>query len=223
MRVELAHDAGGPQEFPRDGLPEVAVLGRSNVGKSMLINRLVGRRRLARTSTTPGKTRRIQFYRVSAGSTDGAAIYVVDLPGYGYAAVSRSEQRSWRPMVESYLRGSRTSLRGALLLMDLRRELRLEEEQLLEWLAAERIPTGLVLTKSDKRKSSAISRAVRRLSERVSPDPVFAVSARSGSGFGGLAAWIRARTEFTLLTPEGKPLPDPDGAPASGRGRAPGL
>ncbi len=220
MRVELAHDAGGPREFPSDGLPELAVLGRSNVGKSTLINRLVGRRRLARTSTTPGKTRRIQFYRVSGGSTGTAAIYVVDLPGYGYAAVSRSEQRRWQPMVESYLRGSRTALRGALLLMDLRRDLRDEEEQLLEWLAAERIPTGLVGTKSDKLKAGVIARAAHKLSERLSPAPVFAVSARSGSGLRPLATWIRTRTDFTLLTPEGTPLPDRDEASPSGRGRA---
>ncbi len=101
VNAELAHDAAELAQFPADGLPEVAVLGRSNVGKSSFINCLVGRRKLARTSSTPGKTRRIHFYRL-----DNSA-YLVDLPGFGYAAVSRVEQSAWRPLAESYLRGTR--------------------------------------------------------------------------------------------------------------------
>ncbi len=143
VNAELAHDAAELAQFPTDGLPEVAVLGRSNVGKSSFINRLVGRRQLARTSSTPGKTRRIHFYRLEQ------SVYLVDLPGFGYAAVSRVEQRAWRPLVESYLRGSRAALRGCVLLVDVRRGPQQEERELLDWLAAERIPTRLALTKAE--------------------------------------------------------------------------
>src|SRR5215510_4048342 len=131
MKSELAYNAGDPREFPRDGLPEIALLGRSNVGKSSLLNALLGRRQLARTSRTPGRTRRIQFYRIDA------AAYLVDLPGYGYAKVPRDERQAWRGMVESYLRGTRSNLRGALLLVDVRRELGEDEQDLLAWLARE--------------------------------------------------------------------------------------
>lgn len=187
MKAELAHDAGGPREFPRDGLPEVAILGRSNVGKSNLINALLGRRRLARTSARPGKTRRIHFYRVAE------RFYLVDLPGYGYAAAPREERRGWRPLVESYLRGTRAALRGAIVLADVRRGLEEEEWQLLEWLDAERIPTAIALTKSDKISRSETTARVRALAEEAGPagDRIAAVSSRTRSGVAAVAGWVR--------------------------------
>jgi GTP-binding protein len=154
VNVELAHDADGPKQFPRDGLAEVAILGRSNVGKSTFLNALVGRRRLARTSRRPGKTRRIHFYRLDSSA------YLVDFPGFGYAAVGRKERRSWRQLVESYLRGTRAELRGALLLVDPRRGLQPDELDLLEWLAAEKIESRVILTKIDKLKRGEIARAL---------------------------------------------------------------
>jgi GTP-binding protein len=205
MKVELTHDAGRPEEFPADGLPEVAVIGRSNVGKSTLLNKLVGRRRLARTSGTPGKTRRIQFYRVED------AMYLVDLPGYGYAAVSREERRGWRQMVESYLRGSRAPLRGALLLVDIRRGPEEEEQQLLEWLEAEEIPAALVLTKSDRLRASRRGSALREAgkSVRLAAERVGTASGRTGAGLEWLAARILSWTGLALETPDGRPLVEP--------------
>ncbi len=202
MRSELAYSAGSAREFPRDGLPEIALLGRSNVGKSSLLNALLGRRQLARTSRTPGRTRRIQFYRV-----DGAA-YLVDLPGYGYARVSRDERQAWRGLVESYLRGTRESLRAALLLVDVRRELGEEELGLLAWLEAEHLATRLALVKADtvgRGKAQARARALAetQLSTVVG---VVAVSARLGWGLGDLAGWIDATLGVTLRTADGKPL-----------------
>jgi GTP-binding protein len=164
LRSELAFDAGSPRQFPEDGLPEVAVMGRSNVGKSSLINALLGRRKLARTSGRPGKTRRIHFYRIEE------RLYLVDLPGYGWAAVSKRERESWRPLVESYLRRERSALRGTILLVDARRGLESEERDLLAWLEAEQIPVAIVLTKCDKLSQSEGAKRLRALAE-PSPRP----------------------------------------------------
>jgi GTP-binding protein len=202
VNSELACDAASPGQFPSDGLPEVAVMGRSNVGKSSLVNALLGRRKLARTSARPGKTRRIHFYRVEG------SLYLVDLPGYGYAAVSKREQGTWQPLVESYLRGARQPLRGAILIIDIRRGPEREERDLLDWLAAERIPVALALTKSDKLSSSQAARRLRELSAELEVDAsrVAAVSARTGSGLASLAGWIRDWTDVALRRPDGGEL-----------------
>jgi len=204
VQSELASDAASPAQFPSDGLPEVAVLGRSNVGKSSLVNALLGRRKLARTSARPGKTRRIHFYRV-----DGK-LYLVDLPGYGYAAVSKREQGTWRPLVESYLRGERQPLQGAILIVDIRRGPEREERDLLDWLDAERIPVVLALTKSDKLSRD---QAARRRSEfcaelELEASQVAAVSGRTGSGLAALAEWIRDWTGVALRRPDGRTFED---------------
>jgi GTP-binding protein len=203
MRAELTHDAGGPEEFPRDGLPEVAVLGRSNVGKSSLINALLGRRNLARTSGRPGKTRRIHFYRVEK------AFYLVDLPGFGFAAASRAERRGWKSMVESYLRGARAPLRGAVLLVDVRRGPEEEERQVLEWLHVEGIPASVALTKSDKLSTSRIAPRLQRLAQEIPlpQDRISTVSGRTGRGLGSVAGWIREWTAFELKRPDGEVFP----------------
>jgi GTP-binding protein len=197
MRAELVHDAAKPEEFPRDGLPEVAVLGRSNVGKSSLINALLGRRNLARTSGRPGKTRRIHFYRVAD------RFYLVDLPGFGYAAASRDERRTWKPMVESYLRGTRAPLRGAILLVDVRRGAESEEGQLLHWLHVEGIPTGVAFTKSDKLSRSRAAAQLESLSRELpsGADRSALVSSRSRQGLEAIAAWIHDWTTYELNLP----------------------
>lgn len=202
MRSTLFANAGSPAEFPADGLPEVAVIGRSNVGKSSFINKLTGRRQLARTSARPGKTRRIHFYRLDD------AMYLVDLPGFGYAAVAKRERASWRPMVEGYLRGARASLRGVILLTDVRRGLEREELELLEWLDAEGIPVRVALTKADKLARGALARATRDAlaAGEVAPEDAAAVSGTRGTGLSLVAGWIEAWTGFRLQRPDGKPL-----------------
>jgi GTP-binding protein len=215
MRVELAHDAGGVAQFPRDGLREVAVLGRSNVGKSSLINALVGRKRLARTSHTPGRTKRIHFYRVEG------AMYLVDLPGFGFAAVAREERRGWRALVESYLRGTRESLAGAILLIDLRRGPEQEEQQLLDWLAHERIATAVAFTKSDRLSRNQVASTLARLRrEGPLPERTCAVSARTGAGLPELAHWIHEWTGTELRTAEGRSLTRPGPSREGERKRA---
>jgi len=172
--------ASTPQQFPEAGAPEVAFLGRSNVGKSTLLNRLVGRRRLARTSSTPGKTRLLCWYRVERSSGE---LWFVDLPGYGYAKVSRRERKSWQRLVESYL-GTRPSLRVAVLLQDLRRDFSEDEVLLLQWLEEREVPSLVAITKSDKLKPMRRARRLRELRAQINLPAarVIGTSAESGAG-----------------------------------------
>ena len=135
---------------PDSPLPEVAFAGRSNVGKSSLLNTLVRRKSFARVSRTPGRTREINFFRVNN------EFVLVDLPGYGYARISKEKKSEWRPMIESYLR--RTSqLRGIVLLLDIRRDPSDDDRAMLDFLAEVEVPTIVALTKTDK-----LSKAVAR-------------------------------------------------------------
>src|SRR5690242_9835721 len=133
---------------PASALPEVAFSGRSNVGKSSLLNTLVRRKALARVSQTPGKTREINFFRVNDAFT------LVDLPGYGYAQVSKSARAEWRPLIEVYLRHSE-QLRGVVQLIDARHDPTALDRQMLEFLAELGAPTIVALTKVDKLRPSA--------------------------------------------------------------------
>ncbi len=137
--------AAKPADFPPPTLPEVAVVGRSNVGKSSLINALVGQDGLARTSRTPGRTRLINWFEIGSRPP----FFLVDLPGYGYAEVSQAVRESWRPLIETYLE-RRTSLAGVLLLIDIRRNTQDEELDFVPWLAQRETPLVVALTKADK-------------------------------------------------------------------------
>ena len=178
--AEMLTAAGSAGQFPAPGAPEVAFLGRSNVGKSSLLNRLVGRKRLARTSSTPGKTRLLHWYRLERTSGE---LWFVDLPGYGYAKVSRRERQSWQRLVESYL-GARASLGLAVLLQDLRRDFSEDEELLLAWLAERGVPSLVALTKIDKFKPMRRAERLRALRAQIDlpPERVIATSAESGVG-----------------------------------------
>ena len=161
-RAEFLLSASEPGGFPRPELPEVAFAGRSNVGKSSLLNALVGVPGLARTSNTPGRTRLVNWFRVEP--PQGKPLAFVDLPGYGYAKVSKSERAAWQPLVEAYL-GRGAVLRSVLLLVDARRGGEEEETELLEWLADAGVPAQVVLTKADKlakAKRKPAAAAVRR-------------------------------------------------------------
>jgi GTP-binding protein len=136
-------DVGGWR--PDANLPEVAFAGRSNVGKSSLINKLIRRKKFARVSNTPGRTREINFFAVNA------QFVLADLPGYGYAKVSKERKAAWRPLIEGYLKRS-PSLRGVVLLLDVRRYPTDDDLQMLEFLAELGTPTIIVATKIDKLK-----------------------------------------------------------------------
>ena len=162
---------------PESSLPEVAFAGRSNVGKSSLLNCLVRRKSFARVSRTPGRTREINFFRVNNG------FVLVDLPGYGYARVSKQQKSEWRPLMESYLRRT-TQLRGMVLLLDIRREPSEDDRAMLDFLAEMEVPTIVALTKIDKLGKSAARERVAELAEtlRLSNEQVIPFSAHSGEG-----------------------------------------
>jgi GTP-binding protein len=155
LRAEWLATAADPSGFPAPSAPEIALLGRSNVGKSSLLNALAQRKQLARTSSAPGKTRLIHFFRIERPDR---VTLLVDLPGYGYAKVSKAERSRWRGLVEGYLEG-RPALRAALLLQDLRRDFSDDEALLIDWLRERGVPVLLAITKVDK--LSAMRRAER--------------------------------------------------------------
>jgi GTP-binding protein len=169
-------------EIPRARAPEIAVAGRSNVGKSSLINRLTGRKRLARTSATPGCTRGLIFYRI------GDRMVLVDLPGYGWARRSAGERAAWKPLVEGYL-SKRRALAGVLVLADIRRGPQEGERRLAEYLDAHGIDRIWVFTKADKLARGERARRVAEL-ERVIEEPMIVVSAETGAGIEALEHWM---------------------------------
>ena len=132
-----------PEQYPPDDLPEVAFAGRSNVGKSSLINKILNRKKLVRTSKTPGRTQLLNFFEINDFWR------FVDLPGYGYAKVPKEVQKRWRPMVENYLT-TRVNLRGMVWLLDIRREVSKEDLTLWDWLRTKQLTVIVVITKADK-------------------------------------------------------------------------
>ena len=148
LSAEFIRSCHEVEQFPRDRLREVAFVGRSNVGKSSLLNSLLNRKKLAKVSRTPGKTRMINFFRVTTGGRVRDDFYIVDLPGYGYAAVSKSVRAQWGPMMEGYL-SKRSELRGIVLLVDAR-GIEQHDRSTLEWLKAIQRRALVVTTKVDK-------------------------------------------------------------------------
>ena len=191
MRIDSSEfllAAVGKNRFPGEGLPEIAFLGRSNVGKSSLINCLLRRRRIAQTSKSPGKTRTLNFYLVNS------AFLFVDLPGYGFARVSKGEHASWRRMAEGYLT-MRAPLRLALLLVDIRHPPTQLDRQMMAWLQDCEVTTVVVATKADKvsgAKRKAHLEQVRKVLPVEEKVPLMAFSSRTGLGRDALLAQIEA-------------------------------
>ncbi len=184
--LEFLGGAASPGGWkPETSLPEIAFAGRSNVGKSSLLNTLVRRRAFARVSRTPGRTREINFFRVNH------ALVFVDLPGYGYARVSKARRAEWRPLIESYLRES-SQLRGIVLLLDARRDPGDDDREMLRFLADMGIPTLVAITKIDKFRPLAAEARVGSIAATLAltPEQVVAVSAQTGRGRDDLAAAI---------------------------------
>ncbi len=148
------------EQFPMTGMPEVAFAGKSNVGKSSLINGLINRKALARTSGQPGKTRTINFYNVEN------LLYIVDLPGYGYAKTSKSERESWGKMIEYYLK-RRESLKLVVLLIDIRHEPSENDKMMADWIRQNGFEPIIVATKSDKLKRSQLTKHINMIKKAM--------------------------------------------------------
>ncbi|MDO4552531.1 MAG: ribosome biogenesis GTP-binding protein YihA/YsxC [Bacillota bacterium] len=177
--VELAAVAVKKEQYPPADLPEVAFAGRSNVGKSSLINLLMNRRNLARTSGSPGKTRTINFYEVNG------SFRIVDLPGYGYAGVSKAEKAGWGSMIEAYL-GGRPNLKRVVLLADIRHEPTEQDVQMYRWICHYGMGGLVVATKADKLSRSQGQKSlalIRRSLEMEEGDLLLPVSALKRTGW----------------------------------------
>lgn len=192
--AELAATAVRPDQFPNDGRPEIAFAGKSNVGKSSLINAMLNRKSLARASQNPGKTRTINFYDVEH------SLYFVDLPGYGYARVSRTISAQWGAMVEGYLR-DRTALQHIVLLLDIRHEPNQNDRMLYDWCKFYQKPLIVVATKSDKIKRSQIQRnlAVIRRGLSLMGEPLLAFSSETKDGRDALWALLLDRKDDIMV------------------------
>ena len=191
-QVEFAGAIGAPNQAPPGPLPQIAFAGRSNCGKSSLINALVGRKKMARVSQTPGKTQEINFYLINE------RFFLADLPGYGFAQAPEAARERWRKLIEAFL-STGPDLAGIVVLIDARRGLLDQDEQLLGWLAELQIPTLLALTKIDKLNRSGRTRAARELREALGlpADQLVSTSSVTGEGIDTLRESL-----FALLDPQ---------------------
>lgn len=190
-------------QLPPDAGIEVAIAGRSNAGKSSLINRICDQKSLARTSRTPGRTRQLVFFQLDPMR------HLVDLPGYGYAKVSGDLRRHWQGLIQTYLE-RRQALAGLVIVMDIRHPLKDNDKELVSWAAATGLPQHLVLTKADKlgrgRQAQALQAVQKQVSDQIS---VQCFSATSGQGsdvlLEVLASWFQPEQSLTADAPA-----DPD-------------
>lgn len=161
--AELETVCGVTSKLPRNTKPEIAFAGKSNVGKSSLINSLVNRKALARTSSSPGKTQTINYYNINND------LYFVDLPGYGFAKVSKTEKEKWGVMIENYLNTSE-QLRAVFLLVDIRHKANANDVQMYEWIKQMGFSPIIIATKLDKLKRSQVDKSVKTLKESLGVD-----------------------------------------------------
>jgi GTP-binding protein len=183
--ASFARSVGRDEDYPAEGLPEIALTGRSNVGKSSLINALANRNQLARTSGTPGKTQILNYYLI------GGKFYLVDMPGYGYARRAKSERMTWAELIESYLL-KRTVLRAVGVLIDSRHPLMASDREAMGWLRGHSVPFFAVLTKSDQTKQRDVAALTAAISMECGGDvSIISTSSRLGRGIAPLREFIK--------------------------------
>lgn len=177
--VEMVISAVRPEQYPEDGLPEFALAGRSNVGKSSFINRMIGRKSLARISSKPGKTQTLNFYKIEE------QLFFVDVPGYGYAKVSKSEREAWGKMIERYITG-REELKAVVQIVDLRHPPTADDCMMYDFLKHYNIPCIIIATKADKipkGKWDKHKKIVKTTLNMDPNDPLIVFSSEKGLGF----------------------------------------
>jgi GTP-binding protein len=221
----FAGSAASPADFPRDGLPEVCFLGRSNVGKSSLLNALAGTRGLARVSSAPGRTRLVNFFRVAGVGKPGSAakgdLYLVDLPGYGYAKASREVRESFEKIAISYLE-ERDPLRLCVFIVDARHEPGERDLALRDWLDHHGLPYVVAANKIDALAHGEAKRREQSLARSLGKNAVsvLAVSAERGTALSTLWNTIRGAAFAAPLAPERQSLDDEDDPLETTRGDA---
>ena len=175
QNVEFLISAAAPKDFPGNRLPEIAFAGRSNVGKSSLINKLLNRKKLARVSASPGKTATINFYNI-----DDSLIFV-DLPGYGFARVSKQEKEKWGRMIEEYL-NEREQLARVVLLVDMRHKPSADDVMMYNWILESGFEPFVIATKKDKVKPGQREAALQLIKDTLGTDNVIPFSSEKGDG-----------------------------------------
>ena len=188
--VDLETVCGVTSKIPENQMPEIAFAGKSNVGKSSLINTLMNRKSYARISGKPGKTQTINFYNINR------ALYLVDLPGYGYAKVSEQEKQKWGQMVERYLHGSK-QLRAVFLLIDIRHEPSANDKMMYDWIVDQGYPPIIIATKLDKIKRSQQDKQVKAIRQGLSlPSGTAVIPFSSVTKQGRDEIWELAEKEY---------------------------
>ncbi len=187
--VEMVISAVKPEQYPEDGLPEFALAGRSNVGKSSFINRMINRKSMARTSSKPGKTQTLNFYKIEE------RLFFVDVPGYGYAKVSKSERATWGKMIEQYIT-MREPLRAVVLIVDLRHNPTADDMMMYDFLKHYNIPCIVIATKADKipkGKWDKHKSIIKKKLDMVKGDPIITFSSEKSLGIEEAWAEIKKR------------------------------
>ena len=185
--AEFIISAVSPKQYPSDNLPQVALAGRSNVGKSSLINKFINRKNLARTSSKPGKTQTLNFYRINNNE-----FYFVDLPGYGFAQVSQSVKAQWGKFIETYLNGC-PQLKGVIQIVDIRHAPSKDDISMYQWLLSRKLPILLVATKADKVSKGQWLKQLKLIKTTLNTNPeqeIIIFSAENGQGLEKLNAWV---------------------------------
>ncbi|MBE82615.1 MAG: YihA family ribosome biogenesis GTP-binding protein [Gemmatimonadetes bacterium] len=185
-QTDFVKSVAHPSQIPSEDFPQIAFSGRSNVGKSSLINRLMNRRNLAQTSNTPGKTRLLNFYLINRN------LHFVDLPGYGFAKRSKAEQKSWAELIDAYLQRSER-LRGLVQLIDARHDPSGDDLEMIKWLSEANFPFVVIATKVDKisstKKRKQLDKSLRIISDVAEVD-FLPFSSATGQGRNELLNWI---------------------------------